>query len=277
MCLYGAYVRSNPRAWLTPPRPDLPAVVTDPAERRRLGIETCLVLGVTLGYSGLVSLARLIESLLRPEPLSDQAVALNQSQADVSWVDLVLQVLPDARMFAFGGLGLYLLWRGGITLAQIGLSRDRPWRDVAGGVGLTALIGVPGLGLYLLSYALGFSLAVQPSTLDDTWWRTPVLVLSALANAWLEEVLVVGYLLTRLRQLGWSENAGLLASALLRGSYHLYQGFGGFVGNAIMGLIFGRVWQRTNRLWPLVLAHTLLDVVAFVGYAVLSGKVSWLP
>jgi membrane protease YdiL (CAAX protease family) len=87
---------------------------------------------------------------------------------------------------------------------------------------------------------------------------------------------MIGYLLTRLRQLGWSENRSVLASALLRGSYHLYQGLGGFVGNLVMGCVFGRVWQRTNRLWALVGAHTLIDVVAFLGYAVLAGKVGWL-
>ncbi len=44
-----------------------------------------------------------------------------------------------------------------------------------------------------------------------------------------------------------------------------------------MGLVFGRFWQRTNRLWALVAAHTLIDVVAFLGYAVLAGQVGWLP
>ena len=86
-----------------------------------------------------------------------------------------------------------------------------------------------------------------------------------------------GYLITRLRQLGWSENGSLLAQALLRGAYHLYQGLGGFVGNVVMGLVFGRVWQRTNRLWALVGAHALIDVVAFMGYALLAGRVGWLP
>ena len=70
----------------------------------------------------------------------------------------------------------------------------------------------------------------------------------------------MGYLLTRLRQLGWSENRSLLAQALLRGCYHLYQGLGGFVGNIVMGLVFGRVWQRTNRLWMLVGGHALIDL-----------------
>jgi len=32
-----------------------------------------------------------------------------------------------------------------------------------------------------------------------------------------------------------------------------------------------------NFLWPLVIAHTILDVVAFIGYTMLRGKVSWLP
>src|SRR5690606_16730624 len=137
------------------------------------------------------------------------------------------------RRFAFGALGLFLLWRGAIALRSIGLDRTRPWRDLLSGVGLTALIGIPGLGLYLLSYSLGFSVDVQPSVLDDTWWRTPVLILSATSNAWVEEVLIVAYLLTRTRQLGWSENAGLLLSAVIRGSYHLYQGPGGFVANLL--------------------------------------------
>jgi membrane protease YdiL (CAAX protease family) len=64
---------------------------------------------------------------------------------------------------------------------------------------------------------------------------------------------------------------------VLRGSYHLYQGLGGFAGNAVMGLVFGEVYRRWGRLWPLVVAHTLMDLVAFVGYALLAGHVGWLP
>jgi len=48
------------------------------------------------------------------------------------------------------------------------------------------------------------------------------------------------------------------------------------LGNVVLGLVFGRVWQRTNRLWPLVVGHTVIDVVAFVGYALLVRHVSWL-
>jgi hypothetical protein len=123
---------------------------------------------------------------------------------------------------------------------------------------------------------LGANLTVLPTVLTDTWWRIPVLVLAAAANAWAEETLVVAYLISRLRQLGLRENSSVAAAAALRGSFHLYQGFGGFVGNMAMGLVFGRIWQRTNRLWVLITAHTLLDIASFVGYALLASHLSIL-
>jgi membrane protease YdiL (CAAX protease family) len=98
------------------------------------------------------------------------------------------------------------------------------------------------------------------------WWTVPVLLLSALENAIVEEVIAVGYLLSRLRDLRWTPWIAIIASSVLRGSYHLYQGFGQALGNVAMGLIFAWWFQRTKRLLPLVIAHALLDVVAFVGY-----------
>lgn len=249
----------------------------DPEQRRAVVIELVIVFSLTLGLSAARSLLSLLDALLAPEPLREQGVALNVPQATVNLIDLLKQLLAATQHFAWGALGLYLLWRGGIRLATVGLDRTSVGRDVRDGAGLAALIGIPGLGLYLLAYQLGASLAVLPSTLGDTWWRPIALTVAAAGNAWAEEVLVVGYLLTRLRQLGWRENSSLVVSAVLRGAYHLYQGFGGFVGNVVMGLVFGRVWQRTTRLWPLIIAHTLLDVVAFVGYSLLRDKVSWLP
>jgi hypothetical protein len=253
------------------------APITDPRTRRLVGTEVLVVLTVTLGLSALRSLLSLLDALLQPVPLNQQQVALNAPEAQANLLDLALQLTRVLQLVGWGALGAYLLIRAGIALRDVGLDRRRPGRDALGAAGLAALIGVPGLGLYLMAQALGVSLTVQPSTLGDTWWRVPVLVLSAGANAWAEEVVMIGYLITRLRQLGWSENRSLVVQALLRGSYHLYQGFGGFIGNLVMGLVFGRIWQRTNRLWALVGAHTLIDVVAFTGYALLAGKVSWLP
>ncbi len=38
------------------------------------------------------------------------------------------------------------------------------------------------------------------------------------------------------------------------------------VGNFAMGVVFGWCYRRWGRVMPLVIAHTLIDVVAFIGY-----------
>ncbi|MFC8047713.1 CPBP family intramembrane glutamic endopeptidase [Nocardia sp. NPDC057353] len=259
------------------PADPAPSSPLDESERRALRIEVVLVLALTFGANGLSAALSLLESALQPGGVGSRTVALNASRADLPLLDLAFQLLGVLRLAAWAALGLYLLWRSGIGPRMVGLARDR-WRgDLLVGLGFTALIGIPGLGLYLVAHALGYSVTIVPSSLAEHWWRLPVLILSACANSAAEEILVVGYLLTRLRRLGWSENSSLLASALLRGSYHLYQGLGGGLGNVVMGLIFGRWWQRTGRLWPLLIAHALLDTIAYVGYTVLRGHVGWLP
>ncbi len=37
-----------------------------------------------------------------------------------------------------------------------------------------------------------------------------------------------------------------------------------------MGLVFAEWYRRTRRTMPLVIAHTIIDVFAFVGYALLK-------
>jgi uncharacterized protein len=244
------------------------------AERRALRVELAIVLSVTFGLSAVTALLQLADSVLRN--LSAQRIPLNPRRSYFDLIDLGLNATVAAQLVAWGGLGLYLLWRSGLSPARIGLARLQ-WRpDLAGGVGLAALIGLPGLGLYLAARALRINASVIPSGLSDTWWRVPMLVLVAFADGWAEEIIVVGYLLTRLGQLGVGARAALVCSSLLRGTYHLYQGFGAGLGNVAMGLVFGYAWQRTGRLWPLVIAHGLIDTVAFAGYALLAGHLRWL-
>jgi uncharacterized protein len=244
------------------------------AERRALRVELAIVLSVTFGLSAVTALLQLADSVLRN--LSAQRIPLNPRRSYFDLIDLGLNATDVAQLIAWGGLGLYLLWRSGLSPARIGLARLQ-WRpDLAGGVGLAALIGLPGLGLYLAARALRINASVIPSGLSDTWWRVPMLVLVAFADGWAEEIIVVGYLLTRLGQLGVGARAALVCSSLLRGTYHLYQGFGAGLGNVAMGLVFGYAWQRTGRLWPLVIAHGLIDTVTFVGYALLAGHLRWL-
>ena len=255
-----------------------PAVVTDPRERRLLVWEVVAVFAVSLGMSGVRALVRFVGLVTAPGALNAQTSTVLGSYApDRPWLDLALQLVSVASGLAPVLLVAYLLARGGESLRTLGVDGRRPGRDVLGGLGRAAVIGGCGLVLYLGSRAAGFNTNVAASALPDVWWAVPVQVLAAAENGLLEEVLVAGYLLHRLAQLGVRWVPALLVSALLRGSYHLYQGLGGFVGNVAMGLVFGWVYRRWGRAMPLVVAHTAIDVVAFVGYALLVGRVSWLP
>lgn len=233
--------------------------------------EVWLVLGVSLGQSAVYSLMSLIDKLTRPAPLSQQSAELNTSLApDRPWLDLSYQLLRIFFALVPVALAWHLLNRHpGGARDVLGIDLRRPGFDLATGAGLAALIGIPGLGLYFGARELGLNATVVPAGLPDVWWAVPVLVLAAMENAVLEEVIVVGYLITRLRTM-WTIPWVIVASAVLRGSYHLYQGFGAFVGNAIMGVVFALFYLRFKRVAPLIVAHTLLDVVAFVGYVYLG-------
>ncbi|OBF36499.1 CAAX protease [Mycobacterium sp. ACS1612] len=250
-----------------------PDELTEP-QRRGVRIEIAVVLAVTFGLSAYTAFLQLIEAVLLG--LAGQRVALNPRRSPFDLIDLGLNLAVTFQLVAWGWLAVYLLWRSGFGPSKIGIDKLR-WRpDVLGGMGLAALIGVPGLGLYLAARALGLSAHVEPAELNDTWWRIPVLLLTAFANGWAEEVVIIAFLLIRLRQLGVNPVAAMLASSLLRGTYHLYQGFSAGLGNVVMGLVFAYVWRRTGRLWPLIIAHGIIDSVAYVGYALAQGHLSWL-
>jgi membrane protease YdiL (CAAX protease family) len=248
-----------------------------PTTRRpRFGLEILLVLGVSLGTSGLYSLVDFLDIQTRGG-FRGRTAQLNPSQSPREWVDLSYQLLGIFNGIIPAFLALLLLSRnpGGRGFG-IGLDRLRVRQEIWQGMGFAALIGVPGFIVIQIGRHLGFDATLDASGIADVWYRYPVLVLSGVQNGLVEEIVVIGYLLTRLRQLDWTPWKAIVVAAALRGSYHLYQGAGGFAGNFVMGLIFGWWFTRTRRVVPLVIAHCLIDVVSFVGYAALHGKVSWL-
>jgi membrane protease YdiL (CAAX protease family) len=246
-------------------------------DRRTIAIEIWLVLALSLAASAIYAVLDLARSLTSGKSLHTQTAVLNAPVVGPSTLDLAYQLVGMAVALVPVFLVAHLLVRSNESLAGIGLDMRQPRRELAWAVALGAAVGTAGLALYIGAYRAGLNVRVVPTTLPATWWRIPVLLLAACVNGLLEEVVVCGYLLHRLRQLGWSENRSLATSAALRGSYHLYQGFGGFLGNAAMGLLFGRLYQRQGRLTRLVLAHIFIDATAFVGYVALKGRVAWLP
>ncbi|WP_430295972.1 CPBP family intramembrane glutamic endopeptidase [Sinomonas sp. B1-1] len=260
--------------------PEAPAVVRS-ASRSRWRAQLLIVLGLSLGQSAVYSVVQLIDKATRA-PLSEGTSTLNRSLNSREYFDLTYQLLDILFALVPVALVLYFVWdaaarRGAVAarwttpFARLGLDLARPGRDWLWGAGLFLAIGIPSLGLYWAGRVLGITTAIIPSGLDQYWWTVPVLILSAVRHALVEEVIVVAFMLGWLRRLGWGAPAAVAASALLRGSYHLYQGIGPFVGNAVMGVVFAFVYRRYGRVMPLVIAHALLDIVAFVGFSV-AGK-----
>ena len=236
--------------------------------------EVAIVLLLSLAQAAFYAVVSIIAKLTAGRPLSQQTATLNPSLSPRPYLDLTLQLLGIFFALVPVLLALYLL---GPSRTELGVPPFKPKFDLGWGTLLAASIGIPGLLLVYAAARLGLNAKIIPEALRPVWWAVPVLIIAAIQNAILEEVIVVGYLITRLRELSLRTVVIVAVSALLRGSYHLYQGFGAFAGNAVMGVVFALFFLRFKRVMPLIVAHGLLDIAAFVGYSVLpKGWLTWL-
>ncbi|MHA7294566.1 CPBP family intramembrane glutamic endopeptidase [Arthrobacter sp. HLT1-21] len=244
-----------------------------PVQRRRITAEIAIVLGLSLGQSAVYAVVNLLDKLSQA-PLAAQTTRLNPVLNDRQYLDLTYQLLGIFFALIPVFLVLFLLTEPGKSAFRtLGFTFSKPKVDFGLGFGLATVIGAGTLGVYAAGRALGITTAIEPAALDAYWWTVPVLILSAVRYAVLEEVIVVGYLFHRLQHLGWSTPVIIVTSAVLRGSYHLYQGFGPFIGNFIMGVVFGYAYTKTKRVMPLVIAHAVLDIAGFVGFALFGPAI----
>ena len=225
-------------------------------DRRTLREEVLVVLSLSLLASAAYAVLDLLSAPIRGVTVA----SVSQS------TELARQLVGLAFGLAPVWLVVHLLRRSGEGPGSIGLTWDQPGPDLRLGAALFVVVGLGGLGVYLGAVALGVNRFVVPVPPLGHWWTVPLLLLNAAVAALLEETIVLGYLITRLRQLAWSPFAAVAASALLRASYHLYQGWGGFLGNLAMGVLFGVAFLRVRRTWPFVIAHFLLDAAAGIGF-----------
>ena len=268
------------------PEPAAVAERDDAGEpRRRLGLELLAVLGVSYAMSGLYALLSFVRSQVtinHGAGFSHVATGPINSGTKTAyqWLDILDQLagVLSGLMPAFLAVVLLMRSPAGRGLG-IGLDRLRSRlapREVGVGLGFAALIGIPGIGLVYVARQFGLNAQIVVTDFPAVWYRIPVLILDAFQDGIGEEIVVCAFVLTRLRQLGWSNQRALLAESALRGSYHLYQGYGGFVGNFVMGLIFGWWFQRTRRVVPLVIAHSVIDAISFIGYIYLHHRFDWI-
>lgn len=242
--------------------------MTSLSTRRFYAWELGIVLALSLGRSAVYAVLNLAERMSMA-PLSEQSATVQSSRSRAEFFDFTYQLLDSLFALVPVALVIYLAFLHGFNpFRSWGLDFRKPGRDWAVGTGLFVLIGLGTLVIYGVGRSLGTTVQIIPADVTEYWWNAPVLLLTALRHSLLEEVIMIAYLFDRARRI-WPR-AGMwviiICSAVLRGAYHLYQGFGPGLGNLIMGVIFGAIYARTGRVMPLVIAHFLLDAVAFLAF-----------
>ncbi len=235
--------------------------------RRRLRIEMWIVLGLSLGQSAVYSVVQLLDKMTRA-PLAEGTSTLNRSQSSREYFDLTYQLLDIIFALVPVVLVIYFLTehrpsglagssgRGVSAFQKLGFNFARPGRDLLQGLRPGGADRHPVAGPLRRRPGAGHHDGDHPQR----------------AGRLLVDRSGAGPLRDAARDRGGGDRGGLspgpasgssagamplaiFASAMLRGSYHLYQGFGPFIGNAIMGVVFAVVYTRTRRVMPLVIAH----------------------
>jgi uncharacterized protein len=252
----------GPPYWGQPPgpgdqRPTRNPVPTPAASPRMLRLELGLVLVLAFAPSvlGLLFLA-----------LGPQGTAPAQTQVLPSLISIVIELfLSWSPVLVIG----FLLARNREGWAGIGLTRFS-----AGDLGMGAVLWVASF-IVVLVLAQLFQYFGQrevdflPPGLP-LWFRALQAVLIAVTAGVTEEIVVRGYAQTRLEQLRAPAAVILLVPTALWAVLHVYQGLGAALTIFGLGLMYAWYFQRTRRLWPLILAHILFDMTQLV--LILTGR-----
>ena len=199
------------------------------------------------------------------------------ASAYVAWPDAPRsETFSDQRLLLTLGAELALvallvpwLLRRGWRPREVGGSPEPS--DVLRGVGVW--LGV--MAVYFLSFLL-FQ-AMFPDDAKALLTTRPagtlsasVVVLASIVNPIFEEFLWVGYALPTLGvRLGprWA----MAVSVLLRIIVHFYQGIFNALSIGPIGVLFAAYYVRRRRVWPLVVAHLIMDALALAAFVKSAG------
>ena len=100
----------------------------------------------------------------------------------------------------------------------------------------------------------------------NTWAYIGWLLLAIGVGGFAEEVVMRGYLMTRLTEILGGTRVGLVGAlvlqAVLFGAGHAYVGTAGFVSGTLTALMFGAFYLISGRnLWPVIIVHAVWDIL----------------
>ena len=165
---------------------------------------------------------------------------------------------------------LYIIWKNTLSFASVGISKFHIRSDVLLGVGIFIISYILFSLLSLLTSAIAIVKVGEAQELTKTLFHKPetftemmFLFLACIFNGFAEELVMRGYFIERLEFLFGSTSKSVLFSSIVFCSYHIYQGVSGTFHIFIFGIIYGLLYCKYRRIWPLVIAHSLQNIVSF--------------
>jgi hypothetical protein len=244
-------------AFWAPPPPVAPVVVAE-FTRRSLVTETRLVMIAGL-FPFITSAVVVLAAHLATGNALTQLPSITPHQPALNIILGVLDYLPTAAVVP---LVLLLLLRTGQSPSSLGLTRAR-WPDLGVAAGLAA--AAFGMELLLAAALIPLEHSRLVNTAGKLHLPASYVIIGlsmSLTTAVAEEVIVNGYLLTRLDQLGWSPAKAFWLSLALRTSYHIYYG-AAVVLTIPFGWLVTRSFQKHRKLTRPILTHFLFDSTLF--------------
>jgi uncharacterized protein len=217
-----------------------------PAKREFFAPEFFLVVLLAFGLFSVASMRALFG------PLTGRAALLFDDHR--VWTLLIYQV-SVAPVIA------YILWE-----------RGWKWPDFSVKISPRGVLQGLGLGIVafcLVKAATMMTASVASASVAPALAAVPAaggifamagMLFAAIVKALFEEILVCGYVIQSLRG-RFGIALAVNASIALRMSFHLYQGPAAFLTFAVFGLLFTLFYIRTGRLWPLIVAHALIEAI----------------
>jgi membrane protease YdiL (CAAX protease family) len=215
-----------------------------------------------------------------PDLANSFLVPTSPGAGSAALIDLLLLLI--VRSFQVSVPILLILKLRNANWADYGVVKFRPLRDPLEAVGITVLgyvaLTVLVNGLLMLRFDFATEHGVLPGTTVDTEFGLGVLalvVVASCANGFAEELAMRSYLLVRICELSGSKwGAAILITALFA-AYHSYQGRYGIVSAVALGGVFAAYFIKTKRLWPIAIAHALVDVMGLLQFLTQSEEYTY--
>lgn len=180
----------------------------------------------------------------------------------------ILGYRADREIVAFNDTHLWSLVGSqvpmGLVVAAILKTSGWHWDDFHVHYSPAGTIAGLALGAVTMGLMWAAGTVAGPVAITAPSASLAAVVAVSLVNPWYEELLVCAYVIEALRK-RFGLQAAVHASIAIRLSYHLYQGPAAFLVFAVFGLAVTLFYVKTGRLWPVIVAHALLDFLALGG------------